>query len=161
MLDFIQYIENLTNKNRLAQQKGFHPCTCSGVGYLEGILSSLRSHPAFVCTSDICEESTLRRSGAWFRRRVFTVFILHRFNPRMQRTYHEAMDLCRELFRQFHSGFIQDEGVLQSQLSYLGVEEVRSRELGGQFLNGCTGLYFTISIDEPTDLQYNAQEWLY
>ena len=159
MLDFLRYIQELTNTNRLAKKHGFHPCTCTGVGYLEGMLNSLRSHPAFVCTTDTCEESTARHGGAWFRRRVFTVFILHRFNPRMQRTYHEAMDTCRELFRQFHSRFIKDECALQSRLTYLGVEEVRSRELGGQFLNGCTGLYFTIAIDEPIDLRYNDDEW--
>jgi hypothetical protein len=41
----------------------------------------------------------------------------------------------------------------------MAVDEIRSRELGGQFLNGCTGLYFMVALDEPTDLQYNQDEW--
>lgn len=159
MLDFLKYIQDLTRANRLAREHGFHPCTCTGVGYLEGMLNSLRSHAAFVCTTDTCEESTIRHGGAWFKRRVFTTFILRRFDPRKPDTYNAAMDTCRELFRQFHTRFIQDEARLQSELSYLGVQDVRSRELGGQFLNGCTGLYFTISIDEPIDLRFNEAEW--
>ena len=59
-----------------------------------------------------------------------------------------------------HSRFIVDEARLQSELCYLAVDEIRSRELGGQFLNGCTGLYFLLALDEPTDLQFNADEWL-
>jgi hypothetical protein len=69
------------------------------------------------------------------------------------------MNLCRELFRQFHSRFIVDEHRLQSELTYMAVDEIRCRELGGQFLNGCTGLYFMVALDEPTDLQYNQHEW--
>ena len=39
------------------------------------------------------------------------------------------------------------------------INDIRSRELGGQFLNGCTGLYFMVALDEPTDLHFNAEEW--
>ena len=74
-------------------------------------------------------------------------------------SYSEALDTCRELMRQLHSKFIIDEADLQNDLVYLNVGNVKSRELGGQFLDSATGLYFTISMDEPTDLRYNAAEW--
>lgn len=159
LFDFVGYIKDLTLQNRLANDHQFVPCTCSGIGYLEDVLSSLRNERAFVCVSDVCEESITRHGGGWFKRRVFTVFLLSRYNVRDTEDYHTKMNLCRELFRQFHSRFIVDEHRLQSELTYMAVDEIRSRELGGQFLNGCTGLYFMVALDEPTDLQYNQDEW--
>ena len=159
LFDFVGYIKGLTKQNRLANDHQFVPCTCSGIGYLEDVLSRLRNERAFVCVFDICEESITRHGGGWFKRRVFTVFILSRYNVRDNEDYHAKMNLCRELFRQFHSRFIVDEHRLQSELTYMGVDDIRSRELGGQFLNGCTGLYFMVALDEPTDLQYNQDEW--
>ena len=159
LFDFVGCIKDLTQQNRLANVHQFVPCTCSGIGYLEDVLSRLRNERAFVCVSDVCEESITRHGGGWFKRRVFTVFLLSRYNVRDTEDYHTKMTLCRELFRQFHSRFIVDEHRLQSELTYMAVDEIRSRELGGQFLNGCTGLYFMVALDEPTDLQYNQDEW--
>lgn len=157
--DFHSYIYNMVRRNRLAKEQGFAPCSCTGIGYLEGLLSEMRTQKAFVCVADVCEESVSRHGGGWFKRRVFTVFLLARYDTRSKDDYRAKLSLCRELFRQMHSRFIMDEARLQSDLCYLAVDEIRSRELGGQFLNGCTGLYFMLAIDEPTDLQYNSEEW--
>ena len=159
LFDFHSYLYELTEKNKLARQHDFLPCSCSGIGYLEELLTNNRSHKAFVCVSDVSEDSTQRHSGGWFKRRVFTVFILSRYNTRSMNDYREKVTLCRELFRQLHSRFILDEHDLQNDLAYLNVGDIRSRELGGQFLNGCTGLYFTLAVDEPIDLCYNSDEW--
>ena len=131
LFDFVGYIKDLTKQNRLANDHQFVPCTCSGIGYLEDVLSRLRNERAFVCVSDVCEESITRHGGGWFKRRVFTVFLLSRYNVRDTEDYHTKMNLCRELFRQFHSRFIVDEHRLQSELTYMAVDEIRSRELGG------------------------------
>lgn len=159
LFPFQEYMNRLTVCNRLAQDKGFTPCTCSGTGYLEQMLDLQRTARAFVCTSDVSEDSTRRVGGAWFKRRVFTVFIIARYDVRSMNDYAAKMNLCRELFRQFHSRFLVDESRLQSGLIYLGVNDIRSRELGGQFLNGCTGLYFMLPVDEPINLQYDTAEW--
>lgn len=158
--DFHSYLYNMVRQNRLATELGFVPCSCSGIGYLEGVLAGMRSSRAFVCLSDICEESIVRHGGGWFKRRVFTVFIIVRYDTRKDNDFRDKMTVCRELFRQLHTRFILDEARLQSDLCYLDVNDVRCRELGGQFINGCTGLYFMLALDEPTDLQYNEDEWL-
>lgn len=158
--DFHSYIYNMVRANRLAAQHGFLPCSCSGLGYLEGMLANMRTARAFACVSDVCEESTVRHGGAWFKRRVFTVFLMARYDTRHEEDYRAKLGVCRELFRQMHSRFILDEARLQSDLCYLAVDDIRSRELGGQFLNGCTGLYFMLALDEPVDLQYNDAEWV-
>ena len=59
--DFNTYIYSMVRHNRLATAEGFTPCSCSGIGYLEGVLERLRTSRAFVCVSDVCEERTVRR----------------------------------------------------------------------------------------------------
>lgn len=157
--NFNAYMARLTRQNRLAKAEGFHPCNCSGIAHLEGILQNMRTEKAFVCTSDVAEESTVNRGGGYFKRRVFTVFIIKRFRTGNMASYSEALDTCRELMRQLHSRFIIDEADLQNDLVYLNVGNVKSRELGGQFLDSATGLYFTISMDEPINLVYDKNEW--
>ena len=159
LFDFHAYLQGLTAKNRLARSRRYHFCTCSGVGYLEELLAQMRQHSAFVCLSDVSEDSVRQVGGGWFKRRTFTAFILRRYDTRSMTAYREAIDEARELFRQLHSRFIRDEADIQNELAYLRTDDVRSRELGGQFLNGCTGLYFMLNIDEPIDLRYDAEEW--
>ena len=159
MFDFISYFQKLVRRNRLAREKGFEPSACSGIGGLEGLLDGMRRARAFACVSDTCDEYITQRSGAYFRRRVFTVCLVERYDTRRAGAYQEALTDCRELFRQLHTAFIVDEGRLRSALYYLDVASIRAAELGAHFLDGCTGLYFMLGIDEPTDLQYNPEEW--
>ena len=147
--DFVSYMGRVVAENRLAQKENFAVTTCSGIEHLEGMLDMYQTGANFVCTSDVCQESLFTSSGGWFKRRVFTVFVLARYAYGDGADYAAKMGLCRELFRQ-----------MCARLLYLNTGDIRSNELGGMFLNGCTGLYFMLSMDEPTDLVYNAEEWL-
>ena len=71
------------------------------------------------------------------------------------------MELCRKIFRQFMARMIKDKSdyVYDDKLEYLNLDNVYSKELGRYSMNGVTGLYFMINNDEPTDLEYNAEEW--
>lgn len=160
MFDFISYMEQLTTSNRLAVSNGFKHSTNSGISYLEGMLEQYTKTANFVSTCDVCSESRFLSSGGWFNRRVFTVFILMRYKYGNAADCAAKLATCRELFRQFESRFIHDTEALGNQLVYLNAEDVRSNEIGGTFLNGCTGLYFIVSIDEPSDLVYNTDEWI-
>ena len=159
MFDFIEYIKELIASNKLAMQKGFEATTCSGINYLEGMLEQYQTTANFVCTADTCQESTFQQSGGWFKRRVYTVFILARHEYGNMEDYASKLALCREIFRQLQSRFLRDSELLQTCLLYLHTEDIRSNELGATFLNGCTGLYFMLSMDEPTDITYNPEEW--
>jgi hypothetical protein len=48
---------------------------------------------------------------------------------------------------------------LNDELIYLNTNRIPSREIGKYFMNGCTGLYFMVDIQEPTELIYNKDEW--
>ena len=159
MFDFIEYIKSLTAANKLATDKKFQPVTCSGINYLEGMLEEYQTTANFICTTDTCQETTFQQSGGWFKRRVYTVFILARHEYGNIEDYNQKLTLCRELFRQLQSRFLHDSELLQTQLLYLITADIRSNELGATFLNGCTGLYFLLSMDEPTNIAYDPNEW--
>lgn len=159
MFDFISYMEGLCRKNRLMRKLGFVTTTCSGINYVEGMLEQYQTAANFVCTSDVCSESTFMASGGWFKRRVFTVFVLMRYSYGDRADYGLKLGQCREVLRQLQSRFIRDSVRLQDRLLYLNTGDIRSNELGGTFLNGCTGLYFMVSMDEPVELVYNGEEW--
>ena len=129
-----------------------------------GVLTEVAQGPeetarALVCSSDVCQEGTVQRSGGYYRRRLFTTYILHRYDSRRRDTAAEAMQTCREVLRQFHSRFLRDEPELRGSLNYLRTEDIRTHEFGADMFNGFAGLSFLISIDEPADLQYRPNEW--
>jgi len=157
--NFHSYLNDVVSCNRYAQQEKFYPCACSGINYLEDMLDKMRQHPAFVCVSDVTEDSLKQVSGGWFKRRLFTVFVIKRYNTRSMSSYKDAMAACREVTRQIHTRLLHDEQELSHRLAYIDVSDIRSRELGGQFLDGATGLYFMLAMDEPADLQYDSEEW--
>lgn len=159
MFDFLSYMKALCTANRLAQANHFAPSTCSGINYVEGMLEQYQTTANFLCTSDVCSESTFLSSGGWFKRRVYMVFILMRYEYANAADCAAKLNTCRELFRQLKSRFVRDSERLQESLTYLNAADIRSNEIGGTFLNGCTGLYFQLSVDEPTELVYNPEEW--
>ena len=157
--DFYTYIASLTTANRLAQEHGFRPTTASGIHGLEEPLARYRTTANFVVTSDICDEAAFLRSGGWFKRRSVMIFLLARCRPDDEAHRREKMTLCRELLRQLHSRILHDAEHLAQGNLYIDTTTLRSSELGGAFLTGCTGLSFLLAIDEPTDLCYQPSEW--
>lgn len=159
MFNFISYIKDLTAQNRLTREKAFIHTTCSGLGYLEGMLQQYQTAANIICTSDVCSESTFQQSGGWFKRRVYTIFILMRYDFGDMTDYADKINTCREILRQYQSRILHDSEALATQLLYIHTDDMRANELGSTFLNGCTGLYFMLSMDEPTTLEYNPDAW--
>lgn len=157
--DFHDYFSSLCLTNRLAVEHNFKPVTCSGINYLEELLTQFQTTANFVAVSDVCDESTLQVGGGWMKRRLITVFILSRFTFGDPKSYAAALTLCRELYRQFLSRLLHEADDWTNEHLFLNLTDIRSQELGGTFLNGCTGLYFMLTMDEPTDISYNSEEW--
>ena len=57
----------------------------------------MRANHAFVCLTDLCEESNVRHGGVWFKRRGVTVFVLARNNTHREEDCRErlAVDAIR------------------------------------------------------------------
>lgn len=159
--DSEKYFGALCSRNRLAHEHRFKFCTCSGIQSLQGPLERFRRDSAFFCLDDTNDgQMFMGTNGGWFKRRTFTVFLLHRYTFNDEADRAGKLAICRRLFSQVMSRMLVDADDLSNELVYLHTENVMSRELGQYFLNGCTGLYFMIDVDEPVNLIYDCSEWI-
>ncbi len=159
LFDAIGYFKNLCSKNRLAKANDFYPCVCSGINSLEEVLEQFRRKSAFFAVDDTNDGVTERRSGGFFKKRTFTIFLMKRYKFDDMADRQVALTICRRLSRQIHSRMLRDRENMNNELVYLNTDNVYSRELGEFFINGCTGLYFMVDVSEPIDLSYNADDW--
>lgn len=160
LFDYIAYFRNLHEHNVLAQAHSFQFCTCSGPGGLQGALQQFRTANAFFCVDDTCDGMISRQgNGGYFNRRVLMVYLLHRYNIKSMDSYQSALNTCRDLLQQLMSRMIIDEDDLANEMVYLRTDTLRTNELGQYFLNGCTGLYFRVEVNEPVDLTFDYSQW--
>ena len=158
--DFKSYIFRLVRQNRLAAKTGFHPCLGTGLGQMQDVLRGMQDHSCFVMLDDTTDgRIELTRTGGYFTTRVLTVFVLARYNFDDSADRLQKLDLCRQIFRQLHSRMVRDADAFGDELAYLDVRDVRYKELPGFFADGLTGLFFMITLREPTSLVYDAAEW--
>jgi len=154
------YFRQLHAANRMATGNGFVYCNCSGINTLEGVLDNFRTAGAFFCVDDTNDGALFQgHGGGWYKKRTFTVFLLHRYAFGDMADRAKALRKCRTLFRQVMSRMLIDADDMSNELVYLHTDRVLSRELGQYFINGCTGLYFMIDVSEPVDLRYDDAEW--
>lgn len=159
LFDAIVYFKALCNRNKLAKANNFYPCACSGINSLQEVLENFRRQSAFFAVDDTNDGVTERRSGGFFKKRTFTIFIMKRYKIDNMADRQEALDICRELSAQVHSRLLRDREEMNNELVYLNADNVYTRELGEYFISGCTGLYFMIDVSEPIDLTYKDEEW--
>lgn len=159
LFDSYSYFGELCRQNRLAQIHNFQFCRCTGLNGLQEAIEQFRTASAFFCIDDTTDGTTFERNGGYFQRRVFTVFLLknYRYDNMVERM--DAMMVCRTLFAQLYSRMLVDSDKLLNDLIYLNTNRIHFREIENFFLNGCTGLYFMIDVDEPVNLIYDETEW--
>lgn len=157
--DSYAYFGDLCRRNKLAQQHAFEFCRCTGLSGLQEALDEFSTASAFFCIDDTTDGTTFQRNGGFFQRRILTVFLLkgYKFDDMADRMV--SLTICRILFQQLYSRMISDSEELLNDFVYLNTDRVHFRELENYFLNGCTGLYFMIDVDEPIDLSYEKEEW--
>lgn len=161
LFDYIAYFRDLHARNKLAQAQSFQFCTCSGPGGLQGMLERFRTTKAFFCVDDTCDGRVSRqRNGGYFNSRVLMVYLLRRFDLKSMESYQASLDICRALLLQLMSRMIIDEDDLSNEMVYLRTDSLRTNELGQYFLNGCTGLYFRVEVNEPVDLTFDDSQWI-
>lgn len=153
------YFENLIGRNKLARQNKFKISRITGIRGMEEALFNLKKTNAFFCVDDTSDGVTLINGGSPFNRRVYLVFICLRYKLNDMVSQHNALSVCRKLYRQILSKMLIDKDCLLNEFIYLNTDRISFREFEQFLLNGCTGLYFTFDVDEPTDLTYEPDEW--
>lgn len=157
----LAYFEHLAKTNRLAKDNAFHPCFCSGPGSIDGVMQSFRKQKNFIMIDDTTSQNTYSRGVTFFDKNVYTVFILAHYCIDDMADRQQKLELCRRIFRQFHSRMIFDKENMEygDVMEWLDVSSVYSREMSRYSMNGVTGLYFMVNNDEPVDLTYDSNEW--
>lgn len=162
LFDIYGYLEGLGKQNKLAVENGFKTGFCSGMGGLQDMMADFRIQQDYILVDDTTSQNTYSNGVSFFRKDVYTVFIVAGYRIDDMKDREAKMNLCRRIFRQIHSRLIhdRDELVYGDSLEYLDVERVYSQELPQYFMNGVTGLYFMLNNDEPVDLSYNGNDWV-
>lgn len=159
--DAIAYFYALTERNKLAQEKGFVPVTISNTDNLEGLMEEYRDNDRFVAVTDTNSGNLSSPDGAYgfSKRRAYTVFILSAYEYGNMQSRQEELELCRELFRQFVSRILRDKYLYDEKQMYFDTHAIPNQELGRYYLSGVAGLHFTLYVQEPVDLQYEEDQW--
>ena len=159
--DALAYFAELGNKNKLAKRNNFKVDYCSGPGALEPMMAGYRQYQNFIFVDDTTSSNTLSNKVGWFDRNVYCVHIIAGYKHGDAQDYNRALRLCRTIFRQFLSRIIKDKEKYKygNALMYLNTGNVYSNEYGRYSFNGCTGLFFQIQNDEPTDLMFDENDW--
>lgn len=156
----LDYFSRLAKANRLAAANGFKACLCSGPDSIQGVAESFRTARNFIMVDDTTSQNTFSNGTGFFRRDVYTVFLLasYRYDDMADRA--AKLGLCRTLFRQLHSRLLYDRDTLgDDRLTFLRLENVYSTELPRYSYTGLTGLYFMVQNEQPIDISYDSREW--
>ena len=162
MFDALYYFETLARQNKLCRQYGFMPVFCSGPDSIEGVMQQYQKTANFVMIDDTTDQNLYSEGVSYFKRRVYTVFILAAYRWDDMEDREEKLNLCREIFHQFVRRMIWDksQGEDRDDMTFLNVEKVYSKEFGRYTMSGVTGLYFMVENDEPTSMEYEDEEHL-
>ena len=156
----LDYFTQLAKSNRIAADNGFHPCLCSGPESIQGVMESFKKHKNFIMVDDTTSQQTFGNGVGFLRRDVYTVFVVaaYRFDDMADREL--KLNMCRQIFRQFHSRLLHDRDVLgDERLTYLQLNNIYSTEMPRYSYNGVTGLYFMVQNEQPIDISYEQSEW--
>ena len=127
----------------------------SGISALEGVLESSRRNSYFFAIDDSQDGTTIRRGGAYFERRQYTVFILGKAEYGTMKKRAEVLEEAKLIFRHLLSRLIKDK----LTIPVLDMERIRFYEVPPAFAAGCSGLYFIFSVENPVNLVYDAEAW--
>ncbi len=160
MINFYDYLEEICQKSKLAQEHNFRFCRVSGISGLEECVQNIQRTNAFFAVDDVTDGSVVKKNGHFFNRIILTVFLMKRFDIQRQDDFNAAMSVCRELRHQIFSRILHDSYFQKyKDLTYVDLSQSLFRELEKAAIGGCTGTYIMFNIDIPTNYCYNAEEW--
>ena len=160
--DAIAYFYAMTERNKLAKEKGFIPVTISNTDNLEGLMEDYRDNDRFVAVTDTSSGNLSSADGAYgfMKRRAYTVFILSAYEYGNMLERQKELELCRKLFLQFVSRILRDKYLYDEKQMYFDTHAIPNQEIGRYYLSGMTGLHFTLYVQEPVELIFEQSQWL-
>lgn len=157
MWNAVDYFETLNGKLKLTKGK-YTFCRVTGLNYLEDILSNLKGSDAYLGVDDTDDGATIQIGGGWFNRRSVVVYILRKYDFKSQTDRETKTNETRVIYKKLLAKLIKDSGSVDD-LAYLDKTRFPYHEVPGYFAVGTTGIYFTITLNEPVELIYDAADW--
>jgi hypothetical protein len=160
MFNSYDYFADICAKNKLTVSGKYKFCRVTGLGNLEEVIQNFKREQAYFCIDDTNDGYTYRsQGGGYFERRMYIVYLLKKYPLNDMQKQHDALDECRRIYRSVCTKLVKDRSRLENDLIYLLTDRLPYYEMEGYAISGVTGLYAMISVDEPVNLCYNANDW--
>lgn len=156
--DSSSFFEKLTLTNKFAIRHGFRFCRVSGLDGFQDAIGTYQSRVPFVAASDI-SQGVLYTDNSPHTDRVKTVFLAYPHAVTSMEARETAMDINRELFRQFMSRIILEKTKLEERCIYLD-DRVSITEINRYAFSGMACAYFQLKTSTSTDLRFDPDEWI-
>ena len=157
MFNASDYFKNCNSKLKLCVDNGYKFSRVSGIEYLEDILTDLKQ-PAYLAVDDTDDGVTVREGAGYFVKRVITVFILRRYKLSDQVDRETKLAETRLIRNKLTAKLIKDSNTVD-ELMFLDKTRFPYKEVPGYFASGTCGIYFFVTIKEPTNLVHNGDDW--
>jgi hypothetical protein len=157
--DANSYFEEICRSNKIAAAGEYRFCRVTGISNMEEVIQHFTAAKAYFCIDDTEDGNLLHVENGPVERRQYTVFLLKKFPYGNMEKQHAALNECRQIYRQTVKRLLRDRHRLANEMTYLHMERIPFYEIPGYFISGCTGLYFMITVDIPTELCYDSDEW--
>lgn len=157
--DATSYFSGINTRLKRTRDGKFKFCKSTGLSSMEGVIANLRKEPAYFVLDDTQDGYVFKRGGAYFGRRMFVVFILKKFTLGDMVKQTLALQECRDVFASICSKLVKDRDTFFNDNIYFNTDRIPYYELDGYAIGGCTGIYFMLSVDEPTNLCFDKSEW--
>lgn len=157
--DALKYMETLQQKLKLTADYKF--CRISSIKNLEEVITADRRTKKFFAVDD-SQEGILYEgeSGGWFERRPILVMLLKKLDkyPDMEGRS-QILNEVRVIYKKLIAKISHDKEEGIPELQYFDQTDIPYIEVPGVFANGSAGLYFTLAIDIPTNMEYDESDW--
>jgi hypothetical protein len=127
---------------------------------MEELLQHFKTAKAYFCIDDTENGVLIQTGGGYMERRQYTIFLLKKYPLNNMDKQHAALNECRQIYRQIVKKLIRDRRLLENEMTYLNLKELPFFEIPGYAFSGCTGLFFKVTVDIPTELCYDSNEWI-
>lgn len=161
MFDAHTYFEKeIRDKLKLAVNGNYKYSRISSMQHLEEIIDNFRYSDAFFGVDDTEDGFTFQSGGGFYDRKTFVIYILKKYRLNDMESQRAALEECRKIYKSVLKKLLRDKIRLENEMVYLVTERISYNEIPGYFVNGCTGLFFMVPVNIPTNLCYNSEEWL-
>ena len=157
MFNAVTYFQNCNSKLKICVDNNYKFSRVTGFEYLEDILKDIKQ-PAYLAVDDTDDGVVVREGAGYFIKRVITVFILRRYKISDQADRETKLAETRLIRNKLTARLIKDSNT-NADLMFLDKTRFPYKEVPGYFAAGTCGIYFFVTLKEPTDLCEVANDW--